>query len=51
LIPTTVQADNGAGLTSGIIGLCNKGQPRKVDDGDRFAQGLGRKPRAGLFCD
>ena len=32
LIPTTVQADNGTGLTSGIIGLCNKGQPRKVDD-------------------
>ncbi len=32
LIPTTVQADNGAGLTRGIIGLCNKGQPRKVDD-------------------
>ena len=27
-----VQADNGAGLTRGIIGLCNKGQPRKVDD-------------------
>jgi hypothetical protein len=32
LIPTTVQADNGAGLTQGIIGLCNKGQPRKLDD-------------------
>jgi hypothetical protein len=28
----SVQADNGAGLTSGIIGLCNKGQPRKPDD-------------------
>jgi hypothetical protein len=28
----SVQADNGAGLTSGIIGLVNKGQPRKVDD-------------------
>jgi len=27
-----VQADNGAGLTSGIIGLVNKGQPRKLDD-------------------
>jgi len=27
-----VQADNGAGLTSGIIGLVNKGQPRKMDD-------------------
>jgi hypothetical protein len=32
LIPTSVQGDNGAGLTSGIIGLCNKGQPRKIDD-------------------
>ena len=31
LIPTSIQADNGAGLTSGIIGLCNRGQPRKVD--------------------
>ncbi len=27
-----VQADNGAGLTSGIIGLVNKGQPRSLDD-------------------
>ena len=32
LVPGTVQADNGAGLTHGIIGLVNKGQPRKVDD-------------------
>jgi len=32
LIPTSVQADNGAGLTEGIIGLMNKGQPRKLDD-------------------
>jgi hypothetical protein len=32
LIPTTVQADNGAGLTDGIIGLVNKGQPRSLDD-------------------
>ena len=32
LIPASVQADNGAGLTQGIIGLVNKGQPRKVDD-------------------
>ena len=30
--PTSVQADNGAGLTEGIIGLVNKGQPRKLDD-------------------
>jgi hypothetical protein len=32
LIPTNVQADNGAGLTEGIIGLVNKGQPRQLDD-------------------
>ena len=32
LIATSVQADNGAGLTGGIIGLVNKGQPRKPDD-------------------
>ena len=32
LSPASIQADNGAGLTEGIIGLCNKGQPRKLDD-------------------
>jgi hypothetical protein len=32
LVPTSVQADNGAGLTKGIIGLMNKGQPRKLND-------------------
>jgi lysophospholipase L1-like esterase len=32
LEPGSVQADNGAGLTKGIIGLVNKGQPRKPDD-------------------
>jgi hypothetical protein len=32
LIPTSYQADDGAGLTQGIIGLVNKGQPRKPDD-------------------
>ncbi len=32
LIPTSYQADNGAGLTQGIIGLVNKGQPRQPDD-------------------
>lgn len=31
-IPTSVQADDGEGLTQGIIGLVNKGQPRKLDD-------------------
>jgi (4-O-methyl)-D-glucuronate---lignin esterase len=30
--PTSIQADNGAGLTRGIIGLVNKGQARKPDD-------------------
>ena len=32
IIPGSIQADNGAGLTKGIIGLVNKGQPRKPDD-------------------
>jgi hypothetical protein len=41
IAPNSIQADTGGrlgkdgtyqGLTTGIIGLCNKGQPRKVDD-------------------
>jgi lysophospholipase L1-like esterase len=32
LDPASIQADNGAGLTRGIIGLVNKGQPRQPDD-------------------
>ena len=32
LNPASVQADNGAGLTRGIIGLVNRGRPRKPDD-------------------
>jgi hypothetical protein len=32
LSPTSAQADNGAGLTRGVIGLVNKGQPRRPDD-------------------
>jgi hypothetical protein len=32
LYPTSFQADNGAGLEQGIIGLTNHGQPRKLDD-------------------
>jgi (4-O-methyl)-D-glucuronate---lignin esterase len=32
LVPNSIQSDNGAGLTQGIIGLVNKGQPRKLDD-------------------
>ncbi|MEN9685398.1 MAG: hypothetical protein RLZZ28_1184 [Bacteroidota bacterium] len=30
--PGSIQADNAQGLTKGIIGLVNKGQPRKPDD-------------------
>ncbi len=30
--PASIQADNGQGITRGIIGLVNKGQPRKPDD-------------------
>jgi hypothetical protein len=32
ILPGSIQADNGAGLTAGIIGLVNKGQRRKPDD-------------------
>jgi hypothetical protein len=32
LVPTSIQDDSGAGLTKGIIGLVNKGAPRKKDD-------------------
>jgi (4-O-methyl)-D-glucuronate---lignin esterase len=32
LSPMSVQPDSGAGLTKGIIGLINKGKPRKPDD-------------------
>ncbi len=32
ITPASIQADNGAGLTKGIIGLVNKGQPRRPDD-------------------
>ncbi|TKB96605.1 glucuronyl esterase domain-containing protein [Pedobacter cryotolerans] len=32
LDPTSIQADSGAELTKGIIGLTNKGQPRKPED-------------------
>jgi hypothetical protein len=32
LMPTSVQADDGAGLTQGVIGLANQGQPRKLED-------------------
>jgi (4-O-methyl)-D-glucuronate---lignin esterase len=32
ILPGSIQADNGAGLTKGIIGLVNKGQRRHPDD-------------------
>jgi hypothetical protein len=32
LDPTSLQADDGAGLTRGIIGLVNRGQPRHPED-------------------
>jgi len=32
LSPASIQADNGAGLTKGIIGLANKGRPRKPEE-------------------
>ena len=32
IAPNSIQADAGAGLTKGIIGLVNHGQPRKPDD-------------------
>ena len=32
LNPASIQADNGAGLTKGIIGLVNKGRPRHPED-------------------
>jgi len=31
-VPTSVQADNGAGLNKGIIGLVNQGRPRTPED-------------------
>jgi hypothetical protein len=32
ITPNSIQADNGTGLTKGIIGLVNKGRARKPDD-------------------
>jgi hypothetical protein len=32
IVPVSYQSDNGAGLRQGIIGLVNKGKPRKPDD-------------------
>ncbi len=50
--PASVQADDGAGITRGIIGLVNKGQPRKPGRLGRTARlGMGRGPRTGLSRD
>ncbi len=46
-VPASVQADDGAGLNSGIIGLCNRGQPRRPMTGAPCAPGLGAP--AGLW--
>jgi hypothetical protein len=32
IVPNSIQADNGGGLTKGVIGLCNQGQPREPED-------------------
>ena len=32
IVPNSIQADHGAGLTGGVIGLANLGQPRAADD-------------------
>ncbi len=32
IVPNSIQGDSGADLTTGIIGLVNRGQPRKLDD-------------------
>ena len=41
--PASVQADDGAGLTQGIIGLVNNGQPRKPDDWGALRAGPGAR--------
>ena len=47
--PASVQADDGAGLTRGIIGLVNKGQPRTPEDwGALRAWALGSGSRTRL---
>ena len=50
LNPSSVQADNGAGLTKGIIGLVNKGQHRKPEDwGSLRAWGWGASRALDFF--
>jgi hypothetical protein len=50
LVPTSYQADNGAGLTEGIIGLMNKGPaPQAGRLGHAARLGVGGEPGAGLL--
>ncbi|HZY78415.1 MAG TPA: acetylxylan esterase [Cyclobacteriaceae bacterium] len=50
IVPSSIQADNGAGLRSGIIGLVNKGEPRKPDDwGSLRAWGWGASSALDYF--
>ena len=51
IVPNSIQADNGAGLTKGIIGLCNKGQPRQPEDWARCGPGPGAPAGARLLQD
>jgi hypothetical protein len=46
LSPTSFQADDGSGLTEGIIGLMNKGQPLGLDDGGALRAGAWSASRA-----
>jgi hypothetical protein len=46
LHPTSIQADNGASLTEGIIGLVNRGQPCNSMTGEQSTSGLGEGSRA-----
>jgi hypothetical protein len=51
LNPNSVQADNGAGLTEGVIGIANKGQFRKPDDwGSLRAWGWGASRALDYFA-
>jgi len=45
LNPSSIQADHGAGLTEGIIGLINKGQYRKADDWGALRAWHGAPPK------
>jgi hypothetical protein len=51
LVPSSYQADWGAGLTSGIIGLVNKGQHRKPDDWGALRAWAWGASRAVDYCE